>query len=163
MKRKIATPKIGFLILVLMMMLTITVQAQETTLTAFVPSSHTLHIELTGKGTLVVDGVAYTQSADIQVRRHDEPAISVKADNGYQIVSVFLGDNNITNQIRSDTFILPEMCNDTEFIVMYESIDNIPETNDRYNVEIVSTVALLLLIAMLGILVECRKTRMNVK
>ena len=52
-----------FLVLIIAL-LPVSVWAQETTLTANVPSVHTLHIELTGNGRIVVDGVPYEKTAD---------------------------------------------------------------------------------------------------
>lgn len=61
---------------IIVMLLPVTVWAQETTLTTVVPSSHTLHIEVTGEGTILVDGVAYIKTVDISVQRQQKAAKS---------------------------------------------------------------------------------------
>ena len=147
-----------FLILIIAL-LPISVWAQETTLTANVPSVHTLHIELTGNGKIVVDGVPYEKTADIQINRHSIPDISIEPDSGWKLESVSFGGKDITEQIQNGTFTCPEMCNDAELIVVFETQSSTPQTGDQTNIKMLSLVMLLSVIGMLLCVMVHRKTR----
>lgn len=151
-----------FLVLIVVL-LPVSVWAQETTLTANVPSVHTLHIELTGNGRIVIDGVPYEKAADIQINRHSIPDISIEPDSGWKLESVSFGSKDITEQIQNGTFTFPEMCNDAELIVVFESQSDVPQTGDKTNIEILSLVMLLSVIGMLLCVIAYRKTRTDAK
>lgn len=165
MKRKSTAYKIvqAFILVLVVMVLPVTVWAQETTLKTNIPSVHTLHIELTGNGKVVVDGVPYEKTVDIQINRHSTPDISVEEENGWKVKSVFLDGQDITEQIQSDTFTFPEMCDDTELIVAFEAQSSTPATGDKSRIEILSLLMLLSVIGMLPCVVTYRKTRTNAK
>lgn len=148
-----------FLIIVL---LPVSVLAQETTLTANVPSVHTLYIGLSGNGRIVVDGVPYQKTVDIQIRRHSTPAISVTPDSGWKLKSVSLGGQDITGQIQNGIFTLSEMCDNVELSVVFEERGNTPQTGDKTNVEILSLLMLLSMIAMVLCVIVRQKTRNNI-
>lgn len=165
MRRKSTAYQIVRLLFVVLIiaLLPVSVWAQETTLTANVPSVHTLHIELTGNGRIVVDGVPYEKTADIQIKRHSAPTISVTPDSGWELESVSFVGKDITERIQNGTFAFPEMCNDTELIVVFESQSNTPQTRDQSNIETLYLLMLLSVIGMLLCVMAHRKTRMNDK
>ena len=155
---------VHLLFLVLMIaLLPVSVWAQETTLTANVPSVHTLHMELTGNGRIVVDGVPYEKTADIQIKRHSAPVISATPDSGWKLESVSFGGKDITEQIQNGTFTCPEMCDNAELIVVFETQSSTPQTGDQSNIETLYLLMLLSLIGMLLCVMAHRKTRMNDK
>lgn len=133
-------------VLLTAMFLPLAVSAQETTLTTVVPSGHTLHIELMGEGRIVVDGVAYTQTADIQIQRHSQPVVSVKSNNNF---SVTFNGEDITEQIRNGNWRMPPMNRDTQLIVVFEGTATIPITGDRINASLLFVVAYLSLMGLL--------------
>lgn len=142
----------------IVMLLPVTVWAQETTLTTVVPSSHTLHIELTGEGTIIVDGVAYTKTADIQVQRQRRPEISIQAANGSKIKTVLWGSEDITAAFQDGKWIAPEITEDAVLTVTFEKISNTPQTGDSFHP--VSWFGLLIF-SMFGLAVclrKCKKT-----
>ena len=145
------------------MVLPVTVWAQETTLTTNIPSVHTLHIELTGNGKIVVDGVLYEKTADIQIHRHSIPVISIEAENGWKIKSASFNNQVITEQIKSGRFAFPEMRYDAELIVVFEAQGGTPQTGDKSNIEILFLLMLLSVIGMILCVGTYRKTRTNVK
>lgn len=165
MRRKPTAYQIVRLLFVVLIiaLLPVSVWAQETTLTANVPSVHTLHIELTGNGRIVVDGVPYEKTAEIQIKRHSAPAVSATPDSGWKLESVSFGGKDITEQIQNGTFNCPEMCNDAELIVVFESQSNTPQTGDKTNIEILSLVMLLSVVGMILCMVVHRKTRTDTK
>lgn len=151
-----------FLVLVITL-LPVSVWAQETTLTANVPSVHTLHVELTGNGRIVVDGVPYEKTADIQIKRHSAPVISATPDSGWKLESVSFGGKDITEQIQNGTFTCPEMCDNAELIVVFETQSSTPQTGDKTNIEILSLAMLLSVLGMILCMVAHRKTRTDAK
>jgi len=147
----------------IVVLLPVSVWAQETTLTADVPSVHNLHIELTGKGRIIVDGVPYEKSVNLQIRRHSTPALSATPDSGWKLKSVSFGDQDITGQIQNGTFTFPEMCDDAELIVVFEAKSNVPQTGDQTNIEILSLLMLLSVVGMILCATARRKSRINDK
>jgi len=118
------------------MLLPVTVWAQETTLTTVVPSSHTLHIEVTGNGTIVVDGVAYTKTADIQVQRQRRLEISIQAANDSKIKTVLWGSEDITAAFQDGKWTAPEITEDAVLTVTFEKISSTPQTGDSFHPEL---------------------------
>lgn len=145
-----------FLVLIVVL-LPVSVWAQETTLTANVPSVHTLHMELTGNGRIVVDGVPYENTAEIQIKRHSAPTISVTPDSGWELESVTFDGKDITEEFQSCTFTFPEMCDNAELIVVFEAKSSTPQTGDKTNIEILSLVMLLSVLGMILCVVAHRK------
>ena len=137
-----------FLVLIVVL-LPVSVWAQETTLTTVVPSSHILHLELTGEGTIIVDGVAYTQSADIQIQRKSRPEISLQITDGNKVKSVLWGSEDITEAIRIGSWTMPEVTEDVSLSVTFEKISNTPQTGDASRPDLWLAIAALSLIGML--------------
>lgn len=133
MKRRSTACRIvqAFILVLIVMLLPITVWAQETTLTTTIPSSHTLHMEVTGNGTIKVDGVAYTKTADIQVQRQYRPEISILAADGSKIKSVFWGSEDVTVAFQNGKWTAPEILEDAVLKVVFEGPSDIPQTGDH--------------------------------
>ena len=106
MKRKSTACQIVRLLFLALIvaLLPVSVWAQETTLTTTVPAVHTLHIALNGNGQIVVDGFPYEQTADIQIKRHSTPEISVIPDSGWKLKSVSLDGQDVTTEFQSGAF-----------------------------------------------------------
>lgn len=118
------------------MLLPVTVWAQETTLTTVIPSSHTLHIELTGDGTIIVDGVAYAKAADIQVQRQHRPEITIQAADGSKIKTVLWGNEDVTAAFQNGKWIAPEITENAVLTVTFEKISSTPQTGDSFHPEL---------------------------
>ena len=131
--------------------LPMTVWAQETTLTTVVPSSHIMQLVLTGEGTILVDGVTYTKTADIQVQRQHRPEISVLAADGSKIKSVLWSGEDVTAAFQNGKWTAPETVEDAALTVTFEKISNTPQTGDTFRPELWIG---LLMFSMLG-LVAC--------
>ena len=151
MKRKNTACKlIQVLILAaIVMLLPVTVWAQETTLTTVVRSSHVLHLGLTGEGTIVVDGVAYTQSADIQIQRKSRPEISLQITDGNKVKSVLWGSEDITAAIRNGSWTMPEVIEDVSLSVTFEKTSSTPQTGDASRPDLWFIIAALSLIGII--------------
>ena len=138
MKRKSTACKIvpALFLAAFIMLLPVTVWAQETTLTTVVPSSHAVHIELTGEGTIIVDGVAYTKTADIQVQRQRRPEISIQAANDSKIKTVLWGSEDITAAFQDGKWIAPEITENVVLTVTFKKISSTPQTGDSFHPEL---------------------------
>lgn len=142
----------------MIILLPITVLAQETTLTAVVPSGHILHIELTGEGAIIVDGVAYTKSADVQIERHSRPEISLQIADGYKIKTVLWNNEEVTEAFQSGRWVAPEITEDAALTVTLEKVASTPQTGDAFYPE---GWFALLMFSVLGLTVclRCSKKR----
>ena len=146
MKRKLT----AWLILAILFLLPVTVQAQETTLTTIVPSSHTIQLVLIGEGTILVDGVAYTKTVDIQVQRQHRPEISALAADGSKIKTVLWDGEDITVAFQNGKWTAPEILNDVAVTVTFEKISSTPQTGDAFYLGLWFR---LLLFSMFGLIV----------
>lgn len=138
MKRRSTACRIvqAFILVLIVMLLPITVWAQETTLTTTIPSSHTLHMEVTGNGTIKVDGVAYTKTASLQVQRQHRPEISVLAADGSKIKTVLWGSEDVTAAFQSGKWTAPEVTEDAVLSVTFEKTSSTPQTGDTSHPEL---------------------------
>lgn len=163
MKRKSTACQIVRLLFLALIvaLLPVSVWAQETTLTTTVPAVHTLHIALNGNGQIVVDGVPYEQTADIQIKRHSTPEISVMPDSGWKLKSVSLDGQDVTTEFQSGAFKFSEMREDLELTVVFEAQSSTPQTGDQSNIEILYLLMFLSVIGMLLCVLARRKTRTN--
>ena len=151
MKRKNTACKLiqALILAAIVMLLPVTVWAQETTLTTVVPSSYILHLEMIGEGAIVVDGVAYTQSADIQIQRKSRPEISLQITDGNKVKSVLWGSEDITEAIRKGSWTMPEAIEDVSLSVTFEKTSSTPQTGDASRPDLWFTIAALSLIGMI--------------
>ena len=151
MKRKCTACRIvqALILVAIIMLLPMTVWAQETTLTTVVPSSHLLHLELTGEGAIVVDGVAYTQSADIQIQRKSRPKISLQITDGNKVKSVLWGSEDITETIRKGSWTMPEVTEDVTLTITFEQTSSTPQTGDASRPDLWFIIAALSLIGII--------------
>ena len=152
MKRKSTACRIvqALFLIAIVMFLPMTVWAQETVLTTVVPSSHTMQLVLTGEGTILVDGVAYTKTVDIQVQRQHRPEISILTADGSKIKTVLWGSEDVTAAFQDGKWTAPEILNDVALTVTFEKISSTPQTGDYTYPEFWFG---LLIFSMLGLIV----------
>lgn len=149
-----------FLVLIIAL-LSVSVWAQETTLTTNVPSVHMLHIEQTGNGKIIVDGVPYEKTASLQIKRHSTPEVSVIPDDGWKLKSVFLDGQDITSEFQGGAFVFSEMRGDLKLTVVFEAQSGTPQTGDRGNIGILYLLMFLSAFGMILCMTVRRKTRTN--
>lgn len=162
MKRRFtAYPVIRLLFLVwIVALLPVSVWAQKTSLTAEVPAVHTLHLELTGNGKVIVDGVPYKTSEDIQIKRNSTPVISVAPNNGWMLKSLSLNGEDITGTLKNGTISLPEINSDMQMTVVLQELSGTPQTGYQFPIGIY---AILMLLSVAGIIVCVTKRRLDTK
>ena len=137
----------------------ISVFAQDTTLTTTVPSSHIIHISVTGFGNVYVDDIPYTSSADIEVQRAQRPEISVQAAAGYKVKSIVWCSKDVTSSFQNGKWTAPELLEDATLIVIFENTSSVPQTGDSSNLPMWISL-LILSSAGLGIcMIQTRKRK----
>ena len=132
-------------IALIIVLLPMTVSAQETTLTTAVPSNHTLHIEIIGKGTVVVDGISYAETTDVQLVRHSQPTISLDSGN---VVCATINSEDITKKIQNGNWTMPQIIDDSRLCVTFRETPNNPATGDTVNILLLFAVAVMSLFGM---------------
>ena len=143
----------------IVMLLPVAVWAQETTLTTTVPSSHTLHLVLTGEGTVLVDGVAYTKTVDAQVQRQHRPEISVLATDGSEIKTILWDSEDVTAAFQNGKWTAPEILNDAVLIITFEKIGGTPQTGDTACPELWFGLLIISMFGLITCLLDSKKKR----
>lgn len=158
MKRKSTACRIVRVVFLALMigLLSVTVWAQETTLQTIVPSNHIIHLDLKGTGTILVDGVAYSDSADIQVQRQHRPEISIPVAEGKKIKSVLWGSEDVTSAFENGKWVTPEIVEDVVLTITLEEISSTPQTGDNSNLNLW---VVLLSISLIGLVVCLRRSK----
>lgn len=128
--------KCGFYTCILIWLLTFVfpfaTNAQETTLITSVPLSHTLHLNIDGKGTVSVNGNKHSKTKNISVNRHSEPFVQIQAARGYSVKSVVYNNENITDLFNSDKWTMPKVEADVSLSVVFVKDSGNPPTGDTF-------------------------------
>lgn len=159
MKLKNATFRIVCILafVVLMLPLSIIAKAQETRLTTVVPNTHTLTIKISGNGIVLVDTEQHTQTTQIQISRHSNPTITVKAADGYQLKSVVFNGESITKQFVNDKWSMPGVISDVQLTVLFEQESSIPATGDVSNIYLWLILFMIALAGYFMCVLTCRR------
>lgn len=135
----------------------LTAFAHETTLTTTVPSQCPMKIEIVGNGKVNVEGVSYTETSIVQVKRHTEVEFVIIPDRGYVLQAVSYDGEDVLSKIHDNTLVLPEVSEDSILKVVFEENGTVPKTGEyRSSLWIY---ALLMLVTGIGIAFSARKTR----
>lgn len=128
--------KCGFYTCILIWLLTFVfpfaTNAQETTLITSVPLSHTLHLNIDGKGTVSVNGNKHSKTKNIPVNRHSEPFVQIQAARGYSVRSVVYNNENITHLFNSNKWTMPKVEADVSLSVVFVKDSGNPPTGDTF-------------------------------
>lgn len=145
--------KCGFYTYILIWLLTFVfpfaTNAQETTLITSVPLSHTLHLNIDGKGTVSVNGNKHSKTKNISVNRHSEPFVQIQAARGYSVRSVVYNNENITHLFNSGKWTMPKVESDITLSVVFAKDSGNPPTGDTFN----PWMMVLLTVSILGLIV----------
>ena len=128
----------------------------STILTTQVPKDLPLQLELTGNGTVILNGVAYAQSETIEISRNSKLELCITPDAGNKIIAAVYNGVDYTSDVKSGKIILPAITEDAKLSVQFCEIVPNPETGDMYSPH---GLVLLLLISwgMIGILLFRKK------
>lgn len=114
----------------------LTASAEVTTLSTSVPKQVALSVEITGKGTVTVNGKSTGKNAEFLVDRLKDADVLIAANSGYLLKAVYLDGEDVTDNLINGLLTIEDIQFDTDLVVIFvykESghIGNIPETGDR--------------------------------
>lgn len=122
----------------------------STTVTTNVPESFPLLLELSGKGTVSINGVAYTKSGTVEVPRNSALELRITPDAENEIKSVVYNGFDYTKEAKNGKLTLPAITGEAKLYISFAETASIPATGDlsspQYSV-------LLLLLSLIGIIV----------
>lgn len=143
------------LAVLLLMLIPFSAFAAETTLTTTVPSEFSVKIEIEGKGSVIVDGVEYSENAEIVVKRNEEISYKILSAEGYEIKAVFFNDTDVKRSLK-DGVITIFADGDGMLKVAFSAIPENPKTGDDSNL-IGAIITMMICAATLSAAFACRK------
>ena len=133
--------------------------ASTTNLTTGVPDEVSLHVEITGEGTVTVGEVRLSAAGEVSVKRHQPFAVSLKPKSGYQVSDVRLNGKSVLASLKDGKLVIDALNLDGTLSVTFSKIPGSwngsnPRTGDQ---SIVSAIASALLSMTALVLVLSRK------
>lgn len=133
--------------------------ASTTNLTTGVPDEVSLHVEITGEGTVTVGEVRLSAAGAVSVKRHQPFAVSLKPKSGYQVSDVRLNGKSVLASLKDGKLVIDALNLDGTLSVTFSKIPGSwngsnPRTGDQ---SIVSAIASALLSMTALVLVLSRK------
>ena len=131
-------------------MFAVSANAQETILYTVVPEQSNIDIMITGQGSVIIGENEYFETTENQVIQNTVKEITVIADEGWTLKSIFFNGANITYSGFNNTYIVGEIKKDNNLAATFEEIvskDN-PKTGESNDISahiIVLTVSLIIL------------------
>lgn len=95
--------------------------ASSTHLTTSVPTHVTLTVEITGKGTLWVNGEKITRTTTLAIPRNQDCTISAHPGSGYTLHTGFLDGKSVTQSLADGTLVLHQPYQDSTLTVCFRS------------------------------------------
>ena len=121
----------------------------STTLTTTVPVTFPLKLELSGSGTVAINGVAYTQSATVEITRNSTVEVQITQDAKNVLKSVVYNGHDYTKEAEKGKIVLPVITGKTTLCVNFTEIISSPTTGDPYSP---LSFVLTLLLSLMGII-----------
>ena len=104
--------------------------AADTTLTARVPSIHTLTLALDAGVRVTVDGVSYRNGDCITVPRHQSPTLTLRLPAGAVLEKADYNGQDVTQALQGGSYRLPPMESDGLLTVTLRPGTSQPATGD---------------------------------
>lgn len=95
--------------------------ASSTHLTTSVPTHISLTVEITGKGTLWVNGEKITRTTTLTIPRDQDCTITTQPGSGYQLSAAFWEGEPVTQPLLEGTLVLPHPCQEGTLTVCFRS------------------------------------------
>ena len=102
----------------------------STTLTTTVPETLPLVLELSGNGTVTINGVVYTNSGTIEIPRHSTITLQITPNTNNEIKSVVCNGIDYTKDVKEGTLTLPAITESVTLGVSFAEIVSSPQTGD---------------------------------
>lgn len=95
--------------------------ASSTHLTTSVPTHVSLTVEITGKGTLWVNGEKITRTTTLAIPRNQDCTISAQPGYGYTLYTGFLDGKSVTQTLADGTLVLQQPYQGSTLTVCFRS------------------------------------------
>ena len=138
--------------------------ALTTALSANVPNEVSLHVEITGKGTVTVGGERLSKTGTVSVKRHQPFDIYLKPKSGYRVTAVYLNGEPVLTSLKSGKLTVDELNLDGILSVTFSEVSgntaskgdaSNPRTGDRQGTAV--TVAALTAVVSIVLLLLCKR------
>lgn len=129
---------------VLLCCIPIRAYALTTELSADVPDTVSLHIEITGKGTVVVGGESLSQTGTVTVKRHQPFTVTLLPQQGYRVTAVSLNGKSALHLLKNGELTVDDLNLDGVLSATFTKTDSSqngsnPKTGDQYVVPAMAT------------------------
>lgn len=96
-----------------------TANAKSTTITTSVPSHCSLQVSIAGRGNVCIDEKSIHTTETISVQRHKKLVIEFHAGIGYQLASVSLNGEDVSQELSSGKLTLDSISFDSTLTVVF--------------------------------------------
>jgi len=124
----------------------------STTLTTTIPKFLPLHLELSGNGTVTINGVAYTQSETVEIPRNSTTELQITPDVENVIKSVVYNGHDYTKEAKNGKLTLPTITDEATLCVSLVKTASTPQTGDTFSPLYLTLLMLCSLIGMIATL-----------
>ena len=139
-------------VLTLVICFPVAAATNSTTLTTTVPETFPLLLELSGNGTVAINGVDYTRSETIEIPCNSTVELRITPDAENEIKSVVYNGFDYTKEAKNGKFTLPAIISETTLYVSFTEIASTPITGDPYSPLCLIALMFLSLIGIIAIL-----------
>lgn len=94
------------LLCVLLCCMPVRALASTTNLTTGVPDEVSLHVEITGEGTVTVGEVRLSATGTVSVKRHQPVTVSLEPESGYQVSEVRLNGKSVLASLKDGKLVI---------------------------------------------------------
>ena len=94
------------LLCVLLCCMPVRVLASTTNLTTGVPDEVSLHVEITGEGTVTVGEMRLSSAGTVSVKRHQPVTVSLEPESGYQVSDVRLNGKSVLASLKDGKLVI---------------------------------------------------------
>lgn len=145
---------------VLLCCIPIRAYALTTELSADVPDTVSLRIEITGKGTVVVGDESLSHTGTVTVKRHQPFTVTLSPQQGYRVTAVNLNGGAVLSRLKNWELTIDDLNLDGVLSVTFTKTANSqngsnPKTGDQYVIPAMAT-AMISMTALLLILFRKR-------
>lgn len=107
---------------VLLCLMPVRARASTTNLTTGVPDEVSLHVEITGEGTVTVGEVRLSATGTVSVKRHQPVTVSLKPKSGYQVSDVRLNGESVLDSLKDGKLVIDALNLDGTLSVTFSKI-----------------------------------------
>lgn len=148
---------------VLLCCMPVRVLALATELSANVPDTVSLRIEITGKGTVSVGGESRSHTGTATVKRHQSFTVTLSPQQGYRVTAVSLNGKSVLHLLKNGELTIDDLSLDGVLSVTFTKTaisqnGSNPKTGDQYVIPAMAT-AMISMTALVFMLSRKKKAK----